>query len=171
MATSPRVRASALLAIVQSSFATNLNPSCAMREATVQSDHEQGCPCCGSPHPSDYGASSERRVNSGPDWSRAELVAAEDLLSCRWTLQVLGELAVEPRRYTDLKREVRGISWSVLTDRLSHLEDAAVIERTFVREYGAVVYRLAAKGSRVPALLAAAAAWACAVRTSDHAEP
>ncbi|GHF46984.1 DNA-binding HxlR family transcriptional regulator [Deinococcus metalli] len=54
---------------------------------------------------------------------------ALDLIGERWALLVVRELLLGPRRFTDLKTALPGISATVLTQRLSDLEDVGVVVR------------------------------------------
>ena len=45
-----------------------------------------------------------------------------ELLGERWAMLVLRELAYGPRRFSELKSDLRGISANVLTQRLNELE-------------------------------------------------
>ena len=47
-----------------------------------------------------------------------------ELLGERWAMLVLRELAYGPRRFSELKSDLQGISANVLTQRLTELEDA-----------------------------------------------
>ena len=54
---------------------------------------------------------------------------ALDLIGERWALLVVRELLPGPRRFSDLKTTLPGISSTVLTQRLGDLEGIGVIER------------------------------------------
>src|SRR5205085_3971226 len=54
---------------------------------------------------------------------------ALDLIGERWALLVMRELMFGPKRFTDLRASLPGISANVLTQRLEGLEDASVIRR------------------------------------------
>lgn len=54
---------------------------------------------------------------------------ALDLLGERWALLVVRELVLGPKRFTDLRSGLSGISPNVLTQRLGELEAAAVAQR------------------------------------------
>ena len=51
------------------------------------------------------------------------LAHALDLLGERWAMLVLRELAYGPRRFSELRADLTGISANVLTQRLTELED------------------------------------------------
>ncbi len=54
---------------------------------------------------------------------------ALDLLGERWTLLVVRDLLLGPRRFTDLARSLHGITPNLLSKRLALLEEHRVIER------------------------------------------
>jgi DNA-binding HxlR family transcriptional regulator len=54
---------------------------------------------------------------------------ALDLVGDRWTLIVIRELILGPKRFADLQAAVRGITPAVLTDRLRALQDAGIVEQ------------------------------------------
>lgn len=54
---------------------------------------------------------------------------ALDLIGERWALLVVRELLLGPRRFTDLKTTLPGISATVLTQRLTDLEGIGVLRR------------------------------------------
>lgn len=54
---------------------------------------------------------------------------ALDLAGERWALLVMRELLMGPKRFSDLKDDLPGISANVLTQRLEGLEAAGILER------------------------------------------
>jgi DNA-binding HxlR family transcriptional regulator len=54
---------------------------------------------------------------------------ALDLVGDRWTLIVVREVILGPKRFADLQESVRGITPAVLTDRLRGLQEAGIIEQ------------------------------------------
>ncbi|HEX4736293.1 MAG TPA: winged helix-turn-helix transcriptional regulator [Allosphingosinicella sp.] len=54
---------------------------------------------------------------------------ALDLVGERWALLVMRELMLGPKRFSDLRRDLPGISANVLTQRLEGLEEAGVVVR------------------------------------------
>jgi DNA-binding HxlR family transcriptional regulator len=53
-----------------------------------------------------------------------------ELLGERWAMLVLRELAYGPRRFSELKADLVGISANVLTQRLTELESRRLVRRT-----------------------------------------
>src|SRR5436853_7580859 len=54
---------------------------------------------------------------------------AMELLGERWAMLVLRELAYGPRRFSDLKTDLHGISANVLTQRLTELEARRLVRK------------------------------------------
>jgi DNA-binding HxlR family transcriptional regulator/putative sterol carrier protein len=54
---------------------------------------------------------------------------ALDILGERWTLLVVRELLLGPKRYTDLLEGLPGIGPNVLAERLRHLQEAGIAKR------------------------------------------
>lgn len=54
---------------------------------------------------------------------------ALDLIGERWALLVVRELILGPKRFTDLRAGLPGISPNVLTQRLTELEEASILQR------------------------------------------
>ncbi len=57
---------------------------------------------------------------------------AAEVLGQRWTILILRNLAGGPQRFSDLRRGLRGISPSVLSDRLDALEARRLVRRRFL---------------------------------------
>ena len=84
-------------------------------------------------------------------------MALLDLLGRRWALRLLWELREEPvPTFRDLQARTGGISSSVLSDRLSELSEAGIVER------GEAGYALTLRGYDLMASLAPLNAWAAA---------
>jgi DNA-binding HxlR family transcriptional regulator len=84
------------------------------------------------------------------------LARALNLVGERWSLLIVRELLLGPKRFTDLRRGLPAASQSVLTQRLGELEQAGVLRR---RDMGPPVsgrvYELTGWGRQLePALLA-----------------
>jgi DNA-binding HxlR family transcriptional regulator len=84
------------------------------------------------------------------------MAKALDVVGERWTLLILRELLLGPRRYTDLLEGLPGITTNLLAERLKHLEREGVIARERLPPPAATwVYALSAAGWELePALLA-----------------
>jgi DNA-binding HxlR family transcriptional regulator len=69
------------------------------------------------------------------------------IVSGKWTLLMLRDLAAGPRRFGELERSLEGISPGTLSLRLRSLEEEGILERHEQAEMPArVVYRLTEKG-------------------------
>lgn len=104
------------------------------------------------------------------------LARATEVLCHRWTLLILRELWIGPQRFSDLKRRLRGVSTSVLSDRLADLVGHGVVERRDLPPPAAtVVYELSEDGQALRPALIALTRWG--VRRmlpptpGDHVEP
>jgi len=84
------------------------------------------------------------------------LARALELVGERWALLIVRDLAVRPRRYTDLLDGLRGIPTSMLSTRLKELEQGGVIERRVApAPRRGIVYALTPDGRGLePAVLA-----------------
>ena len=82
------------------------------------------------------------------------LAQASDLIGERWSLLLVRDLLVSPRRFNDLQTSLKGIGTNLLATRLKDLEAADIIERR-ARGTGGHVYALTESGKALePALLA-----------------
>ena len=90
-----------------------------------------------------------------------------ELIGDRWALFVVRELMLGPRRFSDLRADLPGISANVLTQRLQELEASGVVERTRLPPPASVqVYGLTAWGYEAEPIIQALGRWAC--RSPGH---
>jgi len=84
------------------------------------------------------------------------LARALELVGERWALLIIRDLAVRPRRYTDLLDGLSGIPTNMLSARLKELEQAGIIERRVApAPQRGIVYALTPEGQGLePAVLA-----------------
>lgn len=83
---------------------------------------------------------------------------ALDVLGERWTLLIVRDLAMGPKRYTDLREGLPGIATDLLTARLRTLESAGfVARRELPRPAPAVVYELTDAGRKLAPVIIALA--------------
>src|SRR5262249_36575669 len=86
---------------------------------------------------------------------------ASELLGQRWALVVVRELLLGPKRFTDLRAGVPGISPNVLSQRLRELEAAGIVShRTPPPPIAAQVYELTEWGSQLEPAVLALGSWA-----------
>jgi DNA-binding HxlR family transcriptional regulator len=75
------------------------------------------------------------------------VLATARIVSGKWTLLVLRDLAFGPCRFSELERSLAGISPRTLSQRLKTLEDEGIIERrAFAESPPRVEYHLTSKG-------------------------
>jgi DNA-binding HxlR family transcriptional regulator len=100
------------------------------------------------------------------------LARAFDFLGKRWNGVILGTLSTGPAGFSELKRAVTGISDSVLSERLTELAGAGIVERAV--DAGppvSVSYCLSASGLALLPALDELAAWASNNLTKASAPP
>lgn len=86
---------------------------------------------------------------------------ALDLIGERWTMIVVRELLLGPKRFSDLQRDVIGIGPAVLTQRLHDLEASGIVQRRRLPGPGRIdVYELTEWGSGLEAVNTALSLWA-----------
>ena len=90
-----------------------------------------------------------------------------DLIGERWSMPLIRELLLGPRRFGDLKASLNGISANVLTQRLEGLEAAGVLLRRKLPPPASVqVYELTPWGYEAAPIFQALGRWA--VRSPYH---
>lgn len=83
-----------------------------------------------------------------------------DVIGERWALLVVRELVFGPKRFTDLRTGLSGISQNVLSQRLRDLESAGVVRKTFLGPPASTqAYELTALGSALEPVLVAMSHW------------
>ena len=88
----------------------------------------------------------------------------------RWTLLVVAALLDGPRRFGDLQAELPGIAPNVLSGRLKHLtEGALVVAAPYSQRPPRFVYELTESGRELAGALRLLADWGA--RAADAAEP
>jgi DNA-binding HxlR family transcriptional regulator len=84
-----------------------------------------------------------------------------ELLGERWAMLVLRELAYGPRRFSELKSDLTGISANVLTQRLTELEARGLVRKTKLPPPASVqVYEATEWGLEAVPLIARLGKWA-----------
>jgi DNA-binding HxlR family transcriptional regulator len=83
-----------------------------------------------------------------------------ELVGERWTLLIVRELLVGPRRFTDLHAALDGIPRNLLADRLRDLEAEALVVRSELPPPAArTVYELTGAGRDLLPVIGALAQW------------
>jgi len=80
-----------------------------------------------------------------------------DHLGSRWTLLIIRDLLIGPRRFKDLLEGLPGIGPNLLTARLSELSEAGIIEKQ--RNALGQVYVLTGKGLQLEPVILSMARW------------
>jgi DNA-binding HxlR family transcriptional regulator len=104
------------------------------------------------------------KTKDAPSWRRYRDAcgAAQglDMVGERWTLLVVRELLLGPKRFTDLREGLPGISTNILADRLETLEMSGVARRrTLPPPAGSRVYELTDWGRELETVVAAIGRW------------
>ena len=94
---------------------------------------------------------------------------ALDLIGERWALLVMRELMLGPKRFSDIRADLPGISANVLTQRLEGLEEAGVlVRRKLAPPASTQVYELTPWGYEAEPIFQALGRWAA---RSPHHDP
>jgi len=104
------------------------------------------------------------------------LARAAEIVGERWTLLVVRELLLGPKRFTDLRGRLHGISTSILSERLSRLEGAGLVRRSFLEPPAAsTVYELTEDGRALQPVVFELIRWGARYllpsRPGDRQEP
>ena len=95
-----------------------------------------------------------------------------ELVGERWSLLVVRELMLGPRRFSDLKASLPGVSAKVLTERLGTLEAAGVLaKRKLAPPVSAQVYELTRWGYAAEPMIQEIGRWAAMSAQHDPTLP
>jgi DNA-binding HxlR family transcriptional regulator len=98
---------------------------------------------------------------------RCPLARALDLIGERWTLLVVRELLLGPRRYTDLLDGLPGVGTNILAARLADLQAAELVgKRALPPPTAVTVYELTEAGRSLASSIRALSEWG-----EQHAAP
>lgn len=107
-------------------------------------------------------ASSRRRYEDACGTAHAM-----DLIGERWALLVMRELMLGPKRFSDIRADLPGISANVLTQRLEGLEAAGIVTRQRLEPPASgQVYALTEWGHQARPIMGAMGRWA--TRSPGH---
>lgn len=85
---------------------------------------------------------------------------AMDVLSGKWKISIIAALCFNKKRYTDLLKDVKGISGKMLSRELKEMEVHQLVKRTVIDTQPiTVIYELTAYGSRLKAVINDLADW------------
>lgn len=88
------------------------------------------------------------------------IARALDLTGERWALLIVRELLLGPKRFTDLRAGLAGVSTDVLAQRLRELEGQGLVGRRKLPPPGAArVYELTPRGAELEPVLLALGRW------------
>lgn len=97
---------------------------------------------------------------------------ALDIIGDRWAMPVMRELLLGPKRFTDIRAGLPGISANVLTQRLDELEAVAIVRRRKLPPPAAAwVYELTEWGAESEELFKVIGRWACRSPTMEPGHP
>jgi DNA-binding HxlR family transcriptional regulator len=97
---------------------------------------------------------------------------ALELIGERWSLLVLRELMLGPRRFSELKGDLPGISANVLTQRLTELEERGLVRRVRLPPPASVqVYEATQWGLEAEPIVRALGRWAARSPRHDPTLP
>jgi len=107
---------------------------------------------------------------SGRNYGQACSVANFlDRLGSRWTLLIIRDLLIGPRRYKDLLEGLAGIGTNLLARRLQELQALEVIEKSRDTDTAGVVYVLTEKGQALEPAIMSMAVWGMQHLRADSA--
>ncbi len=91
---------------------------------------------------------------------RCGIARALDVIGDRWALLVVRELIFGPKRFVQLRGDLRGVSANVLSQRLRDLEEAGVLRRgTLEPPANVAVYELTDRGRALEPVLLELGRW------------
>jgi DNA-binding HxlR family transcriptional regulator len=104
------------------------------------------------------------KTKGAPGWRRYRDACGTaqglDIVGERWALLVVRELLLGPKRFTDLRAGLPGISSNILADRLETLETAGVVRRrTLPPPAASKVYELTGWGEELGPVVEAIGRW------------
>jgi DNA-binding HxlR family transcriptional regulator len=95
-----------------------------------------------------------------------------ELVGERWALLIVRELLLGPRRFSDLRMDLAGISANVLSQRLGELEERNIVERVMLPAPARVAaYGLTPFGMAAEPMILAMARWAMSSPAHDRMLP
>ena len=87
------------------------------------------------------------------------IARALDVVGERWTLLIIRDLLLGPRRYSELLRGLPGITTNLLAKRLREMEAAGLLERIGSAADAGQAYRLTSAGLGLEPVVQALAKW------------
>lgn len=97
---------------------------------------------------------------------------ALDIIGDRWAMPIMRELLLGPKRFTDLRAGLPGISANVLTQRLEELEaESIVVRRRLPPPAASQIYELTEWGLESEMIFKLLGRWACRSPTMQPGKP
>jgi DNA-binding HxlR family transcriptional regulator len=93
------------------------------------------------------------------------------LVGERWALLVVRELVFGPKRFSDLRRGLAGISENVLSQRLRELERAELVRRRRFAPSSTSAYELTERGRGLEPVLLAMSRWGADLPLPEGTDP
>ena len=116
--------------------------------------------------------STERAMTAKTYGQMCPLARSLDVLGERWSILVIRELLLGPKRFKHLLAALPGIGSNRLADRLRGLEDAGIVRKTVLPAPATVpAYELTAEGERLRDPLLALGLWGLDLPLDDRVDP
>ena len=94
-------------------------------------------------------ASTQAEVGDAQQWT--DILAA---LGCKWGYRIMSTIDEEALRFNEIKGEIDGLSSSALSERLTGLEEAGLVDRSVIdTPPPAVSYSLTDRGAKIGEML------------------
>ena len=95
----------------------------------------------------EYNTMEQTTISPSLDNSTCPVARTAKIISGKWTLLIIRDLASGVKRFNQLERSLDGISPKTLSERLRHLEDKGIVFRqTFAEVPPRVEYSLSERG-------------------------
>ncbi len=94
-----------------------------------------------------------------------------DELGSRWTLLIVRDLLVGPRRFKELLANSSSMGPNLLTDRLRELQDHGIVKKVAALSETATTYVLTEKGLELEPIVLAMARWGMRFATVEESNP
>lgn len=98
------------------------------------------------------------------------LARALDVIGDRWTLLMVRELLLGPRRFGELRDGLCGVATNLLSQRLRHLEAEGLIERRLSEPGEGTRYALTPRGEELRAVIDALVRWSAPLMASGRGD-
>lgn len=94
-----------------------------------------------------------------------------DQLGSRWTLLIVRDLLVGPRRFKELLTNSPSMGPNLLTDRLRELQEQGIVEKVAAQDDRATTYVLTEKGLALEPVILSMASWGMRFAMVDDSTP